>query len=330
MKHVVLAFSVAVGFSFPHAARAQASDPELTDASKRVYEEAVAAANKADWALCRTKAIGVWQQIKSATVAGMLGICEAELGMNKEAAEHLDFFLLNQTKSPPAQVKQAKDRFEKVTRLVAIVTVVPTPSDAEVSVAGVTIGTGTQKVYVLPGDVTVAASKLGQSRSRSLTLTAGREERVEIEVPTTGEGGAGAGGVGGAGGGGAAAGGAGGGVPSGEPSPVWPAIVLGVAGGLGVVSGVGLTAGAAVTLADAESAVGCSPFTQACSTDAQTLLDDADHLQNAAFAMFAIGGAGFVGMAIYLAVQGTSSAPSVAFTPWIDGEHNGFILNGSF
>jgi hypothetical protein len=93
----------------PQPARAQ---DELSQASKEVFKEAISAYSKENWAVCRTKAIGVWQQVKSVKVAGVLGMCESELGLNRDAAEHLDFFLQNQPKdAPPDQVAAARARW---------------------------------------------------------------------------------------------------------------------------------------------------------------------------------------------------------------------------
>lgn len=84
---------LAAALLLQHPARA---DDELNAASAKVFAEAIAAVEKKDWAVCRTKAIGVWQQIKNPKVAGILGICEAELKMHRDAAEHLDSFFANQ------------------------------------------------------------------------------------------------------------------------------------------------------------------------------------------------------------------------------------------
>jgi hypothetical protein len=299
------------------------ADTELTAASKKVYEEAVAAANKSDWALCRTRAIGVWQQIQSPTVAGMLGICEAELGMHKDAAEHLDFFLKNQKKADPNQLREAQTRFDAARKKVARLTIVPTPDDAEITVNGKTVGTGRRTVFVDPGDVLVGASKMGQGRQRTVALLAGADETVQVEVPKEPD--AGGAGAGGAGAGGAGAGGPGPG-PSEEPAPLWPAIVLGTAGGVLVLGGAGLSIGQAVTVGQARETAECVPFRRECELDAQEQIDRADLLQNVGFVAFGLGAASLGAMAVWLAV--TDEPPAVVVAPQVGPSAWGVVIGG--
>ncbi len=288
---------------------AYADGLELNEASKKVFGEAVDAVEKKDWAVCRTKAIGVWQQIKNPKVAGILGICEAELGMNRDAAEHLDYFFKNEKGTPEAQRAQAKQRMDKVRPKVAELTVMAKPSDAEVSINGTTVGRGTVTVFVDAGDVAVGCAKNGQSRNRTISVKAGATERVEIEVPVdpSGAGGAAAGGgdTGGAGAvDGAGAGGAGGAPPVTEPKPAWPAIVLGVAGGVFIVGSIGSLVGAIVTHGDAEDAASgkdCNVDPSVC-TDVDSTLDTANALGVVSFVGLGLGAAALTGMAIYIAL----------------------------
>ena len=166
------------------SAPAQAEEEELNQASKKVYEEALTAANKSDWALCRTRAIGVWQQIKSPSVAGILGICEAELGMNRDAAEHLDFFLKNQKKGTPKQLAQVSEAFDKVKPKVARITLTPVPDDADVFLDDKPLGRGKQTFFVNPGDVRVGVAKNGQAKNKTISVKAGEQlDNLVIDVP---------------------------------------------------------------------------------------------------------------------------------------------------
>jgi hypothetical protein len=319
------------------------ADTELTAASKKVYEEAVAAANKSDWALCRTRAIGVWQQIQSPTVAGMLGICEAELGMHKDAAEHLDFFLKNQKKADPHPLREAQTRFDAARKKVARLTIVPTPDDAEITVNGKTVGTGRRTVFVDPGDVLVGASKMGQGRQRTVALLAGADETVQVEVPKepdaggAGAGGAGAGGAGagGAGAGGAGAGGAGGTgqgggspVPGPEPAPLWPAVVLGVGGGVFLAAGVAMLVGGAVVRGNVlDRADGLVCATDPACQDNESELATARTLGTAGVIGLAVGAVALGGMGLYLGL--TNDASDARAVGVVVGPGT-FLLRGSF
>ena len=178
---------------------------------------------------------------------------------------------------------------------------------------------------------------MGQGRQRTVALLAGADETVQVEVPKepdaggagAGAGGAGAGGAGpgGAGAGGAGAGGAGPG-PSEEPAPLWPAIVLGTAGGVLLLGGVGLTIARPVLVADAERTGECAPFTEACLADVQSTLDTADAVQNVGLVAMGLGGASLAAMAIYLAVRG--APPPVLVVPNAEKAGLGFTFLGEF
>jgi hypothetical protein len=126
--------------------------------------------------------------------------------MNKDAAEHLEFFLAKQTKATPKQVAEVKKSLDKVLPKVAKVTVLPNPDDSDVFLDDVLVGRGRQTVFLNPGDARIGAAKDGQSITKTVTVKAGDVvTEYRIEVPKD-PGGAGAGG---AGAGGAGAGGAG-------------------------------------------------------------------------------------------------------------------------
>jgi hypothetical protein len=282
----------------------------------------------------------VWQQVKSPNVAGILGICEAELGMNKDAAEHLEFFLAKQTKATPKQVAEVKKSLDKVLPKVAKVTVLPNPDDSDVFLDDVLVGRGKQTVFLNPGDARIGAAKDGQSITKTVSVKAGdvvTEYRIEVpkDPGGAGAGGAGAGGAGaggagaageGAGAGGAGSGGAGGG-PT-EEAPMWPAIVMGAAGGVLLLGGVGLTIGRVVVVGDARTTGRCVPFTTACREEATDQLATADLLQNIGFAAYGVGAASLAGMALYLALAG--SAPPVAVVPRADSAFMGLVFLGDF
>jgi hypothetical protein len=310
----VLAF-VAFGLT----STAHADEEELNQASKKVFQEARAAADKGDWALCRTRAIGVWQQVKSPNVAGILGICEAELGMNVDAAGHLELFLAKQTKATPQQVAEVKKSLDKVLPKVAKVTVIPNPDDSDVFVDDVLVGRGRQTVFLAPGDARIGAAKDGQSISKTVSVKAGEvvpEYRIEVPKDPAGAGAGGTGGTGmggaGAGGSGAAVGGAGGAGaggadvgPPAEGAPTWPTITLGVAGGVLLAAGIGtLVGGFVVEAGVVDRATGLRCDTDPACADNEDDFSTANTLGAVGIASLALGAAAMTGMVVYLVATG--------------------------
>ena len=316
-----------------------ATAQELDEASVKVFSEAIKAFDKKDWAVCRTKAIGVWQQNKSPKVAGILGMCEAELALNAPAAEHLEYFFKNQKGSTEAQLAQAKERLDKVRGKVALITITPKPAGAEVSVNGVVMGKGAQTLFVEKGTVEVTASMGGQSRSRTIVVDKDGQS-FEAEAPadpsiggTGGDGGAGgtggAGGDGGAGGQGASGQGAGGSGPTPDGRATGPSVAFGLTGGVGLALFGGLLAGAFVMKADADDTLGSVKCTanQALCDDVNGTLDTANLLGTLSFVGLAVGVAGFTGLGLWLGlpVSGSSGAAAGARVGL-----GSLVLEGSF
>jgi hypothetical protein len=109
---------------------------------------------------------------------------------------------------------------------------------------------------------------------------------------------------------------------------MWPAIVMGAAGGVLLLGGVGLTIGRVVVVGDARTTGRCVPFTTACREEATDQLATADLLQNIGFAAYGVGAASLAGMALYLALAG--SAPPVAVVPRADSAFMGLVFLGDF
>ena len=316
-------------------AHAAPGDTELTDASRAVFTEAIAAASKNQWAVCRTKALGVWQQIENPKVAGLLGSCEAELGMARDAAEHLDFYLLRDDGADPARTKTAKERFDKMRAKVALIILTPTPADAEVRVDGKVLGSGPQRVFVEPGAHVFEVAKGGPAAKKAIEVVAGDEKALSLSAPASepAGGGGGVGGTGAAGGGGGA-----GGAEETPGKQIWPTILLGSVAAAGLGVGIGLTVASQGKYGDAEDiAGGCMGNGPACPVeDGQALVDDADTFQNAGIAGFAVAGAAAIGMIVYLIVPTATDsntkadAARIKLVPVIGPDTAGFTFSTSF
>jgi hypothetical protein len=329
------------------------AEEELSDASARVFREAIAAADKKQWAECRTKTVGVWQQVKNANIAGLLGICEAELGMHRDAAEHLDYFFANQKGTAQAQVDQAKTRFDAVRPKVVLVEVTPIPEDAFVVFQGAPVGKGKRRLWVEPGDVVLGIAKDGESKSQTIQVVGGDTRAVTIELPQSagagpaGTGGAGTGagsaGAGGAGADGAGAGGSGG---AGEDDavPAWLGWVLGGSGLAAAGVGAALFGVAQGKLGDA-STIGdelantngecLEPQGDAVAQceQAATLVDDAGAMRIAGGVLVGVGVAAIVGAIVVWTIPGDdakATAMKMQLWPWSDGQSGGLVMRGVY
>lgn len=304
------------------------ADEPLNAASIDVFNEAVAAVEKKDWAVCRTKAIGVWLQFKNPNVAGILGICEAELGMHRDAAEHLDFFFAQQKGATASQLEQAKLRFDAVRPKVALLEITLNPSDAFLSYQGKPIGQGKQRLWVNAGDAELSIAREGESKSQTVSVAGGETRALTLELPPgLGTGGAGGAGAGGAGAGAAGGGGAGGAGPS-EPAPTWPTVVLGVSGGVFAAAGIGLLIGGVVGRSNVASATeGQRCAADPACTDLEQDLATARTLGTLGVVGISLGAAALAGMGLYLGLT-ASSSPEPAV-----GLHLGpgaLLLQGTF
>ncbi len=314
-------------------APAAAEEPDLTDAGQAVLMEAAAAAQKKDWAVCRTKAAGVWDKVKHPTVAALLGACEAELGMFREAATHLDFFLQRDDGKNPKQSQAAKDRFPGV-RAKVMLAIVETSAAAEIRVDGAVVGPAPQRVFLDPGEHTLAATAGSLAGTKTLTAIAGGEEKVLLILKDSGAGGAGGGGgapsTSASSGSSTSTTGAGGGEPE-EGKPIWPAVLLGGVGAAGLATGIALLVVGTNDATDAiDTAKACQPWTDSCRTEGNDALSSANALRGGGIAAVAIGGASLLGMVIYLAVPAGPSADEAAFRPLVGPGFAGLSFEGSF
>ena len=188
---------LALAIATTTAGDATADSTDLNEASRAVFKEAVQAASKKEWAVCRTKAAGVWDQVKNPTVAALLGACEAELGMHRDAAEHLDYFLQRDTGAEPVQTKVARENFDRVRPNVVLVTVGATENASEVWVAGTKVGSTPARLFFAPGTHTIEVRKAGfETIVETVTGAGGEEKPFTASMKPLGAGGGGQGGEG--------------------------------------------------------------------------------------------------------------------------------------
>ena len=197
--HCLLAcvLACAVVTSIPRSSAASDTDA-LTDKARVLYDEAVVAYQKSKWSEARASFLAAWSLKRHWQIAGSLGDCEAQLGLNRDAAEHLAYFLRLSPSKPPSA--ESKRLYESVTAKIGVLEIAVDALGADVVVDGKYIGKSPLEdpVFVEPGHHTIEA-RLGAKRataeaeapagsSRKQTLTLARSDlpaEVEAAGPST-------------------------------------------------------------------------------------------------------------------------------------------------
>jgi hypothetical protein len=130
-----------------------------------------------------------WSLKQSFDIACNLGRTEIELGLSRDAAEHLDYCLRTFSVSSREEVRDANKRFHdlfvRVRREVAGVTVEAHPAGAEITVDGASYGTAPlgHEIFVTPGPHVVRAHLVGRvDDQRSITAEAGGSLQVTLKL----------------------------------------------------------------------------------------------------------------------------------------------------
>jgi hypothetical protein len=150
--------------TLPHAAPALAGDPPaepkppstaeaedgaMSDAAQELFEKGMKGWDARKWDECRTALIDAWAIQKQPQIAAKLGACELKLGLYRDAAEHLDFFLREAPETlPGAQRAEVQVRYLEAEREVARLKITTDPPDAEVIVDGKSIGRGPRTTWL--------------------------------------------------------------------------------------------------------------------------------------------------------------------------------------
>lgn len=166
----------AVATAMPGIAAASDGDA-LTDKARVLYDEAAISYQKSNYAEARASLLAAWSLKKHWQIAGSLGGCEVQLGLYRDAAEHLAYFMRLSPNKPPSA--DTKALFEKATaKLGALVIAVDAPA-ADVVVDGKFIGKSPieDPVFVEPGAHTIEA-RLGAKRATADATTPAGSSRV--------------------------------------------------------------------------------------------------------------------------------------------------------
>jgi hypothetical protein len=151
-----LAAVACLGLPLAHAAPAAASEPPpapaapttaaddaLSETARELFTKGAKAWEQDKWDQCRAALLAAWGIKKHAQIAANLGACELKLGLYRDAAEHLAYFLREAT---PEKLKEAgaamKALLAEATAKIVTVTIKTDPPDAEVLLEGKSLGRG--------------------------------------------------------------------------------------------------------------------------------------------------------------------------------------------
>ena len=157
----LVAYGVAT--SIPRIAAGSDGDA-LTDKARVLYDEAAISYQKSKYAEARASLLAAWSLKKHWQIAGSLGGCEVQLGLYREAAEHLAYFMrLSPNKPPSADTKKL---FETATSKLGTLVISVDARGADLVVDGKFIGKSPMEdpVFVEPGHHTIEA-RLGSKRA---------------------------------------------------------------------------------------------------------------------------------------------------------------------
>lgn len=301
----VAAVSAALLLSVPTVALGE-SPAYDADAARVLREAGVEAARKGDFETCRAKASESFAKAKQPQSAGLLGLCEAKLHLDRDAAEHLDYAIRFDPKSE--RVEDYKAELAVVMAHVGAITIESTPDGAALRLDGADAGSAPTKLFVNPGHYRVEATKDGfKPEVKEVDLTAGKEAPIAFKLEPNGP----------------AV------VPPGPRPSLVPAVIGFVLGG-----GALIAAGALAGVANgADPGPGC---TIDC-VEAQSAQND---LSNASLWTFVAGGAVTAASAVYLiwaVTRPSSSAPDKAsaalswtVAPAMGDGFGGLLLFGRF
>ena len=318
----------------PASSAAHPSPPgALADAMGRGH----AARRAGRWAEAEAAYRAAWALEARADIAGELGVCELALGKPRDAAEHLHLGLEDAAALSPDQARRFKQAQAIAERKVGRLAISVDPTDAEVLVAGVSLGEPrlTYLVFVEPGTHTVRARLAGHGESTatveaapgSTPLVALRLPRAELRAAPSPRG----------------------------PSPARPAATpadpgdspatalrpLGfAAAGLGLTAGAGLVIAAAIAHGDVKdraaamhaSSPRCREPPSAPCRDLADLITTRDRLAGAAIISFIASGA--LGAVTASSFWWTSDAPPPAarlrVSPLTTARRQGILLEGQW
>jgi hypothetical protein len=186
-----LLFAAALGVSATSAAQlpagtSTAPDEALNETTRELFTKGVKASQQQKWDQCRAAFLAAFGVKKLPQIAGNLAVCEAKLGLHRDAAEHIALFLSAQKPDTPKErLAAAEEVLREASAKIATVRIAVDRSGAEVLVDGRAIGDAplATPIFLTPGAHTIEARQEGYvTARRSLDAQAGASVEVALKL----------------------------------------------------------------------------------------------------------------------------------------------------
>lgn len=332
-------------------ARAQQPAPQsaLDETARELFEKGSRDHDQGNFARCRASLLAAWAIKQHPQIALNLGGCELKLGMHRDAAEHLGYFLREAPKDTPAARRvDAEAMYREACKRVARIQLQVDPPDAEVILDGKSLGRGpwAAEIVLAPGRRVLELRAEGrQTKQVTLAGAEGQSETITERLAPAG-------------------------APAAPPSPAAPAegtppssqapdvappppaplhpimpIVYGgfALGGAALLTGIMLHSFSSAPAASADELVArmqadgvrcASPPQPGACTELLELREEQDGLANAGTGLLIGGGLVAAGAATYLLVSHLRARPTAAtavrVAPAVGKEGGGLWISGRF
>jgi hypothetical protein len=180
--------AIVLGLASPSAAQlpagATSQDEALSETARELFAKGVKASQQERWHQCRAAFLAALSVKPHPQVAGNLAGCELKLGMFRDAAEHITFFLHAQKSDAPAERRAAGEAvLKEASAKIATIQVRVNIEGADVLVDGRSAGTAplTTPIFLDPGKHTIEARQDGYPTVRvSVDASAGLSKELAL------------------------------------------------------------------------------------------------------------------------------------------------------
>lgn len=317
----------ATSFAQLPAGMSAAPDEALNETTRELFAKGVKASQQQKWDQCRAAFLAAYGVKKHPQIAGNLALCELKLGMFRDAAEHIAFFLSTQKADTPKERRAAAEMVQREAGAkITTVRLDVDRSGAEVLVDGKSMGNAPLAVPIFldQGGHTIEARLDGYTTARrSVDAAAGVSVEIGLKlVPVASR--------------------------DVEPPvlvakrPIWPAIASGGLAVLGLAVGAGLTVAAngkgseadalRATLPNRSACYGAGASSMTCKSLNEALGADSA-LSKGAVSSYVVGGL-FAVAATALGVWSVSGSPpkregiSLQVVPVFANRETGVVIGG--
>ncbi len=311
LQWFVAAATILATAAYAQPATAQDAPSNLDAARKALFVEAIQALAKKDWATCRIKALGVWTEENHPQVGALLGVCEAQLSMWAEAAEHLDYHRKLDDGKNPSRTKDVEEAWVRVRPHVAIIEVQSATPKAMILVNDGAAAPSPKTLYVVPGNVTVEVRAEGyKSARRQMVAQAGQSAQLVLNLERDGA----------------------------QPSTgraLWPIGIFATVGAVGLGMGIagfvisGQKGGDAGDVANQIGDQTCWQKPDLCD-EGQAALDDEAAFKVVGGTGVALAGAALIATIVYFAIPTGNDRRSALYLTPAAGQGFGLSLGGTF